>query len=73
MEIENPQPIKREIKIQHQGGGAGGSVYGLGMIGACVYYMRGATTPKERGMAFLKALVWPAYLVYEAFMFLEKK
>jgi hypothetical protein len=54
----------------HTGGGAD-AVYGIGMFGAWVYYFRRATTPQERVKAFLKGLVWPAFLVYELFVFLE--
>lgn len=48
------------------------AVYGIGMIGAWVYYFKHATTPKQRVQAFFKGLVWPAYLVYDLFVFLEK-
>lgn len=44
----------------------GGAVYGLGMIGAAVYYISGATGFWIGVLGFLKALVWPAFLVYEA-------
>jgi hypothetical protein len=45
----------------------GGAVYGLGMIGALVWYWSQAESPQERALAVLKALVWPAFLVYRAF------
>jgi hypothetical protein len=54
-------------------GGSSGTVYGLGTIGACVYYIGRATTFRERVLGFLKGLVWPAFLVYEAFVFLNKE
>jgi hypothetical protein len=44
----------------------GGAVYGLGVIGALVWYCRQAEEPGEYAMAVLKALVWPAFLVYRA-------
>jgi hypothetical protein len=46
---------------------AGGAVYGLGLIGALVWYCQQAEEPGEYFVAMLKALVWPAFLVYEAF------
>jgi hypothetical protein len=55
-----------------RGGGSSGPVYGLGMIGACVFYLKRATTNEERVKGFLKALVWPAFLVYELLTFLKK-
>ena len=53
-------------------GGGADAVYGVGMIGAWVYYFRRATTTEERVKAFFKGLVWPAFLVYDLFVFLEK-
>ena len=44
--------------------GCGGAVYGLGVIGAAVYYIGLATTFWAGVLGFLKALVWPAFLVY---------
>ncbi|GAP12989.1 hypothetical protein LARV_00730 [Longilinea arvoryzae] len=46
--------------------GASGAVYGLGFIGACVYFIGQATTFWLGVLGFLKALVWPAFLVFEA-------
>lgn len=47
--------------------GAGGAVYGLGLIGALVFFWQRADDFGEYVVAVLKALVWPALLVYEAF------
>jgi hypothetical protein len=46
---------------------ASGAVYGLGMIGALVYFLKSATTGLDYVLAFGKAVVWPALLVYRAF------
>jgi hypothetical protein len=46
---------------------SGGAVYGLGFIGAAVYYISVATSFWTGVVGFLKAIVWPAFLVYEAF------
>jgi hypothetical protein len=53
-------------------GGGSDSVYGLGMIGAWVYYIGRATTPRLRVLGFLKGLVWPAMLVYEVLKFFNE-
>ena len=45
----------------------GGAVYGLGMIGALVYFIGLAETRQDYALAVGKALVWPALLVYLAF------
>lgn len=54
-------------KIQNSGAsGASGAVYGLGLIGAAVYYISTACTFWMGVVGVLKAVVWPAFLVYEA-------
>ena len=42
------------------------AVYGLGFIGAAIYYILQATSFWIGVLGFLKAIVWPAFLVYEA-------
>ena len=42
------------------------AMYGVGLIGAAVYYISTATGFWMGVLGFLKALVWPAFLVYEA-------
>ena len=42
------------------------AVYGLGLIGAAIFYISTATSFGMGVLGFLKALVWPAFLVYEA-------
>jgi hypothetical protein len=64
---------EREIqkpKVVVQGGGSD-SVYGLGFIGAMVYYIGRAKTFQEGVIGFFKAIVWPAILVYEIFKLLK--
>jgi hypothetical protein len=46
-------------------GAGGGAVYGLGMIGAAVYYIQHATTFGEGVLGLLKAIVWPAFLIHK--------
>jgi len=57
------------VRVQ---GGSSGAVYGLGMIGAAIYYISRAITPQEKVLGFLKALVWPVFLVKEVLEFLHK-
>lgn len=42
------------------------AVYGLGLIGAAIYYISAATGFWMGVLGILKALVWPVFLVYEA-------
>jgi hypothetical protein len=52
-------------KMRVMRGGGSDSVYGLGMIGAWIYYIGRATDLRSGAIGFLKGLVWPAILVYE--------
>lgn len=42
------------------------AIYGLGFIGAIVYYIGTATSFWMGLIGFLKAMVWPVFLIYEA-------
>ena len=60
----------------HRGGGGGGGnpVYGLGAIGAGIWFWsRAGDDPQERAVAVLKAMVWPAFLVHDAFAALPER
>jgi hypothetical protein len=55
------------MKGDIQGNAQSGAVYGLGLIGAAVYFISHATGFWMGIVGLLKALVWPAILVYAAF------
>lgn len=44
--------------------------YGLGFVGAAVYFFSTATSFWIGVLGFLKAMVWPAFFVYEMFKYL---
>jgi hypothetical protein len=54
-----------------QQGAASAPVYGLGLIGALVYYLGSATTFWMGVLGFFKAIVWPAMLVFELMKYLN--
>ena len=56
-----------------KGGGAagGGAVYGLGFIGALIYFLGHASSFGMGVLGFLKAVVWPVLLVYKLLEFLK--
>ncbi|HUC20468.1 MAG TPA: hypothetical protein VMR98_03175 [Candidatus Polarisedimenticolaceae bacterium] len=57
--------------VKHQGKAmGGGAVYGLGLIGALVFYVQHAVGFGGFIVAVLKALVWPAFLVYDLLSFM---
>lgn len=54
------------------GGGSGaaaggGALYGLGCFGAIVWFWQAADGFWEHVGAFFQGLVWPAFMVYQAF------
>ncbi|NUR05522.1 MAG: hypothetical protein HOQ45_00765 [Nocardioidaceae bacterium] len=49
----------------------GGAIYGLGIFGALVYFWQQADGFLEHLLAILEALVWPAMMVYQAFVALS--
>ncbi len=54
------------MKKKYHKSGPSGAVYGLGFIGAAIYFISQATGFWMGVLGFLKALVWPVFLVYEA-------
>jgi hypothetical protein len=64
-----PMP-KKVCKDNFQCDTTGGAIYGLGFIGSLVYYISTATGFWNGVLGVLKAIVWPAFLMYEAFKFL---
>lgn len=50
----------------------GNAVYGLGFIGAVIFFISQAPDFWAGVVGILKAIVWPALMVYEAFKFLIK-
>lgn len=51
--------------------GVSSGIYGLAFIGALIYYIQHATSFWMGVIGFLKALVWPAFLIYELLEFLK--
>ncbi len=52
------------------GKGSSGALYFVGFIGAAVYYIGNAATFGAGVIGFLKAIVWPAFLVHALLTFL---
>jgi hypothetical protein len=51
------------------GSGCTGASYGLGVLGAAIYYISTATGFWVGVWGIIKALVWPAFLVFELLKF----
>ncbi|MFA6027790.1 MAG: hypothetical protein WC752_02590 [Patescibacteria group bacterium] len=54
---------KSKKETVYKNAGAGG-LYCVGFIGAAVYYIQTATSFWDGVLGFLKACVWPAFLVH---------
>jgi predicted outer membrane repeat protein len=63
--------MAKPVTIQKNVSDGGGAIYGLGLIGALVYYILHATTFWEGLVGVFKAIVWPAFLIYGLLEFLK--
>lgn len=54
------------MKEQIQRHASSNPVYGMGFIGALIYYISHATSFGMGVLGIIKAIVWPAFLVYES-------
>lgn len=50
---------------------SGGAVYGLGLLGALVYFIQHAATFLAGVIGVLKALVWPGIIIYKLLEFFK--
>jgi hypothetical protein len=66
MNSPRPQQVTKNIYRN-----ASEAVYGLGVIGALVYYIQHAATFVIGVLGVLKAIVWPALVVYKLLEFLK--
>jgi hypothetical protein len=60
---------KEKCCSKRMGCGQCGAVYGLGLIGAAIYYIGQATTFWMGVLGLLKAFVWPVFLVHAVLKF----
>jgi len=58
-------------KKSNNSGATGGAIYGLGFLGAFIYYISVATGFWVGVLGFLKALVWPAFLVFDVLKYIQ--
>ena len=52
-------------------GGVQGAFYGLGFVGALVYFIQHATSFQDGLFGILKAIVWPALAAYKFLEFFK--
>lgn len=51
--------------------GQSSAIYGLAFLGALVYFIQHANSFGEGVLGFLKALIWPAYLIYKVLEYMK--
>jgi len=56
--------------MSYKESGSSNAVYGLGFLGAAIYFVWNAASFWGGVVGVLKAIVWPAFLAYELFKFL---
>lgn len=56
---------RRHGRHKRNYGSSGNAVYSLGMLGALVYYISTASGFWIGVLGVLKAIVWPAFVVYD--------
>jgi hypothetical protein len=66
METNEIEYRENHCRKTHYHSSAGDAVYGLGIIGAAIFFIGQATTFWMGVVGFLKAIVWPVFLVLEA-------
>ena len=62
-EYESKKPMNNNM--------TSGGIYGLAFIGAAFYFIQHAASFWEGILGFLKALIWPAVLMYKLLEFLK--
>jgi hypothetical protein len=60
---------QRNYEMKHNS--AFGGIYGLAFVGAAVYFIQHSATFWEGVLGFLKAVVWPAILMYKLLEFFK--
>ncbi len=70
VDTNTPNQDRQGRKVIYRGA-ASAPVYGLGFLGALVYYLTHAATFWLGVLGIFKAIVWPAMLVYELLKYLN--
>ncbi|MEK7080898.1 MAG: hypothetical protein AAB902_00690 [Patescibacteria group bacterium] len=71
MEQETKIVNNKKWGRMNKGSSPAGVVYGLGFIGAAIYFLQHSNTLLTGVLGILKALVWPAFVVYKIFEFFK--
>ena len=69
--FENIECDEKKGFKKHYSSGIAGTIWCLGFIGAVIYFFQQATSFGTVVLGLLKALVWPAFLIYNLLEFLK--
>lgn len=69
--MQKDKETKKVKVINRNTTGSAGAIYGFGFLGALVYFIQDASNFTEGLLGFLKALAWPALLIYKALELLK--
>lgn len=69
--MASDSPTQQRTIVNNIQRGGGNAVYGLGFAGAAVYFIQQAPTFWLGVLGFLKAIVWPALVVYKLLEYLK--
>ena len=61
--------IMGDIKIKNHSGSS--ALYGIGVVGALIYFLQHATTVSAVIIGIIKAFFWPAVIVFQALTLLK--
>lgn len=69
--MQEEKEIKKIKVVNKNTNGSAGAIYGFGFLGALVYFIQDASSFTDGLLGFLKALAWPALLVYKTLELLK--
>jgi len=62
--------MRKKTKCDFSKKNCGNALYGFGFMGALIYYISTASGFWQGVLGFLKAIVWPAIIVFELLKYL---
>ncbi len=68
----SPKKVENCKPVQYRAGSSE-AVYGLGLIGAWVFYFSHVATWQDAIWAFFKGILWPGFLVYQVLDVLSRQ
>jgi hypothetical protein len=68
--MANEKSATKQVKTIVNNNGSG-AIYGIGVLGALVYYLQNATSFWEGLIGIFKAIFWPGVILYEVLKILN--